>query len=186
VAALSKTVAVDFYALCRWTHKAWQVSRSLSLTNVRSGIARLRGTYLALGMLSSLADEHFLLQVSKLHDRGRVAGKATLGLAYVMQCDWPDAVRGQLEPLYSKLEGLAGEASELRRARNEAVSHNDLEAIAAGTTYVLFRDGQDRDYFEALKMFAAIVQEAVVGSPSVDFSDAMTTEVERMLVKLSQ
>ena len=117
----------------------------------------------ALARLSVMAHEYWLHQVAKLHDPAVQGGKINLTLRYIIEYGgWDQGTAGKLKTLCAKLEAFA---QEIRDARNQILSHNDLSVIIAGTPLGAFEKDKDVNYFDCLQEFVDLVHDEAIGGP---------------------
>ena len=118
--------------------------------------------------LQEVLQENWLHHLAKLHDPAVQGGPKghidyNLSIDYMIEYgQWESAIRDQLELLQAKMVGLA---KPIKDARNKVLSHNDLAVLLANTILGTFDPGEDEVYFEALKSFATIISEQVLGEP---------------------
>ncbi len=117
----------------------------------------------ALARLSIVAHEYCLLQIAKLHDPAIQGGKSNLTLRYIIEYGgWDQGTVEKLKMLCVELEAFA---QEIRDARNQILSHNDLIAIIAGTPLGAFEQDKDVRYFDCLQEFVDLVHDETIGGP---------------------
>ena len=167
--ALSPRIVEEFCELCNRAHEYWIHHLELFENNPLEKELMKSHAKDELMRLSVISHEYGLLQIAKLHDKTKVGGKFTLGVNYILVYGgWSTPVRDRLNKLKNKLDGFA---RQLRDARNKVLSHNDLSAIVSGGRFGAFAKGDDAKYFEALKEFANLVHEEVVGGPCFGLFD---------------
>ena len=73
----------------------------------------------------------------------------------------------------------------LKRARNKALAHNDLETLMANAPLGVFPEGADDQYFEALQALVNEVHQKWVGGP-FQFNDLAKADVLEFLALLER
>ena len=164
--AHSPAIAKKFCKLCDWLMQIYEMRKFLFDEN--SDVSKLQTPRHAhfFYRLQEVLQENWLHQLAKLHDpavQGGAKGHINLSVPYMIEYgDWDLQVRTKLIDLQSKMTTLA---NPIRDARNKVLSHNDLAVLLADAQLGGFDPGADDLYFEALKEFASVVSETVLGEP---------------------
>ena len=74
-------------------------------------------------------------------------------------------------------------AKPVRDTRNKILSHNDLAVLLASRELGSFEPGEDERYFDALKDFASLVSQQVLGAPFV-YDNLVKNDVDVFLTDL--
>jgi hypothetical protein len=158
---LSGKVISEFSRLCGWAHATWSFYQGICNHPQRSMLARTSFWEL----LGNICQEHYMLQIVKLHDPAVQSGRINLTLDYIITYgNWDPETRSNLEGLKSELDGLL--LKPLKPARNKIISHNDLETILAGDPIGQFDGDEDKEYFEKLQKFIDLVHNKSRFKPS--------------------
>lgn len=162
---LSEALVERFADLCHVAHRSWTTWRTLYDGIRQSGdFSKVMPceAALAFDLLMQTCQEHAILQIAKLHDRVAIAGNVTLGLEFVARYGgWERAIGDRLDALRKDLDKLSQPLRE--NLRNKRLAHNDLAAVVAGGTSVIFAEGQDEVYFSKLWAFLDLVYVEVKG-----------------------
>ena len=170
---LSRRLCLDFCTLCNLAFYSYQLHRSLFDQSAKK---HLRGSAAGagLGRLSQLCQKVVLLEIAKLHDPAAKGGRdVSLSIDFVVRFGgWTAATRTKLEQLAEELEsfyearsqGQRGKKSVgIRAARNRAICHNDLEAMARGEALGGFTDAEGARYFDNLQELVNLIWQEAAG-----------------------
>ncbi len=161
--ALNSTDIEEFCKICNWTYESWITHRALFDDNPKIDDMMKGKCGHFLGRLSNITYEYVLLQLAKLHDPAIQGNNSNLSLEYVIKYgDWDQETASTLQKLHNELKRLA---KVIRPARNKILVHSDRKTILNASNLGGFPKDDDLKYFEALKKFANIVHEKVIGGP---------------------
>jgi hypothetical protein len=167
--AHSNIVVDKFCALCQWAYESWRTHRELFNDNHNSAKLKISRAGKALGRISIITQENFLLQIVKLHDPATQQGQINLGLDYMIKFGgWDGTIKTKPQSLQSQLNELA---TKIRPARNKILTHNDLETILNESTLGAFEAEADTKYFKTLEDFVNVVCENSTGESWHYFTD---------------
>jgi hypothetical protein len=179
--ALSRTVLDKLWDQCNWAHEVWTLRRALIDDNRRRQTLQ-RGPYFFFVITAGNAlHEYVLQQMAKLHDPagGR---RVSLTLEFAVEYGGWDAVTlRKLKTLKSRLDALD---KQIRPARNQLISHNDLGALLGDVPLGAFKAGADKRYFKTLFMFMSTAYECATGGPCAEFA-TLKEETERVVAALA-
>ncbi|QKO22773.1 hypothetical protein [Rhodoferax sp. BAB1] len=178
--ALPREVVLTFCQHCDWAEQCWQLRKYLFDDNPdRQELFEPRHNHF-FNRLALILQEYWLQEVAKLHDPARQAGRSNLTVDYVFEYgEWTDEDRERLSAIRARLAALAGA---IREVRNKLLSHHDLGVILSEQSLGAFAEGMDVAYFEALREYASVVHEAVLGSP-YEFDDLTPNDVDAFMAQ---
>lgn len=105
-------------------------------------------------------------QLAKLHDPAVQGGNINLTFEYIIEYGgWEQEFKDELLGLKKRLDVLY---PSIKIARNKMLSHNDYKTmIGHEEAFGAFKEGEDVNYFNALKEFCERISQAVFGEPFV-------------------
>ncbi len=175
MSAHSKKIIEEFCKLCSTAYGSWYLRKYLFDNDSYKKYLQHRFFLSFFGRFCDINQEHWILQLVKLHDPSVQSGRINLTLTYMLEFgDWDKIVFLELQNLKDEMDLLS---NSLRTARNKILSHNDLATILAGNYLGEFEDGKDVKYFNDLNQFATIIHEQVIGGPCV-FDDTVKGDIE--------
>lgn len=177
MSAHSREVAKKFCGLCDWLLQIWQMRKFLFDENPNvKALTEPRHAHFFY-RLQEVLQENWLHQLAKLHDpavQGGTKGHINLSIEYMVEYgSWESAIKDQLQLLQVKMIGLA---KPIKDARNKVLSHNDLAVLLSNSSLGEFDPGEDEIYFEALRAFASVISEQVLGEPFI-YDDLVQNDV---------
>jgi len=182
--SINKDVIKKFCELCDWNHQVWMICLAIEENSITKNIFRgeCKGFFVR---FNKIMLEYAILQLVKLHDPPIQNQKTNLTLKYIVEYgDWDSETRGQLETLYRKLEELGGKSGPLKSARNNIISHYDLETVVKEITLGAFDKGKEVEYFQVLQEFVNLIHEKSIGGP-YPFDDFAKPDTDAFLKALS-
>ena len=181
MASHAQEVVRKFCELCDWLMQTWQMRRFLFDDNPNAEALRASRHAHFFYRLQEALQESWLHQLAKLHDPAVQGGQKShinLSISYIVEYgNWDAATKAALVDLQTKMEVLA---KPVRDARNKILSHNDLAVLLASRELGSFEPGEDGSYFDALKDFASLVSQQVLGAPFV-YDDLVKNDVDVFL-----
>lgn len=177
MAAHSVEVVKKFCELCDWLLQVWQTRKLLFDENADVSALREPRHEHFFYRLQEVLQENWLHQLAKLHDpavQGGQRGHINLSIEYMVEYgQWTAPVKDKLLSLRDQMLALA---KPIKDARNKILSHNDLAVLLAGKELGAFDPGEDELYFSALRSFASVVSEEILGEPFV-YDDLVKNDV---------
>ena len=159
--ALSEEVIGKFCGLCMWTHDTWLLRKYLFDKNPDEAKLKHPRYEHFFARLQLVLQEHWLLQLAKLHDPAVQNKQINLTIDYIIDYgNWDSSTHAELKQLRDKMVMLVD--ASIRKARNKALSHNDLAAILSDAVLGEFTEGKDIEYFESLQAFVNVVANQVL------------------------
>lgn len=159
---------------CDEAYKCWEIRRQLFDQNPDKEILRQSRHSSLFTLLLDITQDHWILQLKKLHDPEKYFGGYNLSMEYVIKNS------GLCGPVLSQLISYKNAMESLsdifKEPRNKILSHNDLDTIMNGKDLGTFNKGEDEIYFDALKKFVNLLHENVVGCP-YPFYELMENDV---------
>ena len=162
--ALSETVIKNFCELCSTAYVSWYIRKCLFHEQNNPDFKYLQHHFFEtfFRRLCNITQEHWILQIAKLHDPAIQGKRINLTIKYVTDYgNWDTATATTLKELKEKMESLLFKPT--GPARNKLIAHNDLISILADEPLGKFEVGEDDQYFEHLQKFAEIVHHKVCG-----------------------
>jgi len=182
--SLSNKVIEEFRKLCDWAYVSWSMRKSLFDENPDSKYLKNPRYSGVIEHLSAIMQEHWLLQLAKLHDPAIQSKATNLSIAYIIEYGcWDSNTDNELKRLQKEMEQFYRpnqqnkENKQIETARNKILSHNDLTSILAGDDLGTFQAGDDIKYFKCLQDFVNLIYEKTIGG-SYLFYDNTPQDVE--------
>jgi len=183
MSALPEAVAKAFCQYCDWAQQCWLLRKHLYDENPQRSILNSPWNRHLFVQLEKILQEYWIHQVAKLHDRPKRGSRPNLTVDYILtEATWRMDTERKLRELREQLDQLS---QTIRSARNRLLSHNDLEVILSGVDLGAFEPGVDTKYFEALRAFASLVHEEVVGGPYA-FDDLVSNDIDALMATLGK
>ena len=172
--ALSSKVVKEFCELCNRAHVSWSIRKHFFDENPDVKYLKTSRYESLFFNLSEIIQEHWLLQLAKLHDPAVQGGQINLTINYIIEYgNWEASIESELKRLRNEMLILN---APIRIARNKILSHNDLASILNGGSLGRFNVGDDIKYFACLQDFANLIYDKTVGGPW-PFDDLVQNDV---------
>ena len=178
---ISRDIALKFCELCNWVYESW-VTHKLIFDDNNNAEQNIGKAAAFANRLSFITQEYCLQQIAKLHDPAIQRNSLNLTIDFMVRFgEWGE--RGaDIEIIHANLLALW---ERLKRARNKALAHNDLETLMANAPLGVFPEGADDQYFEALQALVNEVHQKWVGGP-FQFNDLAKADVLEFLALLER
>jgi len=177
---LNKEIVEEFCDLCDRSHEAWITHKTLFDDNPK--VEDLIKDLPFFSRLSIITQEYSLQQFIKLHDPEKQKGYNNLSFKFIIKYgNWSKETLKMLNDLFDKMEETMGRS--IKDARNNVLSHNDLNTIINKLTHGKFPLGADIEYINLMHEFINIVHDQYIGGVYI-FRDLAKREAENLLERV--
>jgi hypothetical protein len=181
----SAEIIIAFRDLCDKALQSWQLRKLLFDEN--PDYYQLKAPHYAhfFLRLQIIIQDHWILQIAKLHDPPQSLGKDNLSIDYMIERgQWDASTKNELIALRNKMTSVL--ATTLKSPRNKLICHNDLETILQKHDDLgKFNRGADAEYVKHLCEFASIVCERVLGEQFF-YDDHVSNDVDIFMAAFSR
>ena len=176
---LNKEIVEEFCDLCDRSCEAWITHKTLFDDNPK--VEKLVEDFPFFSRLSIITQEYSLQQFIKLHDPAIQMKNKNLSFNFIIKYgDWSEEIFNKLNNLFDTMEDAIGKS--IKGARNNVLSHNDLDTIINKLTHGQFPLGADIEYINLMHEFVNIVHNQYIGGEYI-FRDLAKREAEDLLEK---
>jgi hypothetical protein len=171
----TKTIE-KFFGLCDWLIQTYEFRKCLFDDNQDVAVLREARHEHFFYRIHVIFQESWMHQLAKLHDPAVMGGNINLTLEYIIQFGgWEADFKQELLDLKKDMDVLY---PFIKVARNKLLSHNDYKTmIGPDEALGEFAEGEDINYFNALKEFCEKLSQKVLNESFV-YDDLVINDVD--------
>jgi len=154
-------IANKFCDICNSLLQTWQLRKHLFDTNEDIDVLKNPNFGNLFNIIINSLQELWILKLVNLHDKVKFGDKYNLSLQYIINT-LPFS-KDKLLKLKNLKENMDIFYISIKQARNQIISHNDLESIILEKELGTFSENHDEQYFACLIEFADIISREFTG-----------------------